>query len=59
MTEIVLNFNNNLQTTSENGTVSFIQKKTMVITVNPPVPEPATLSLFALSGVLVLRRKRR
>ncbi|MCB9855839.1 MAG: PEP-CTERM sorting domain-containing protein [Phycisphaerales bacterium] len=58
-TEVVLNFNNNLQTTSENGTVSFIQKKTVVITVNPEIPEPATLSLLAISGVVLLRRRTR
>lgn len=58
ITEVILNFNNNLQTTSEEGTVSFIQKKTIVITVNPEVPEPATLSLLAISGVILLRRRR-
>lgn len=56
--EIVLNFNNNLQTTSENGTVSFIQKKTIVITVNPPVPEPTTIALLSMGGVLLVRRRR-
>ncbi len=59
ITEVVLNFNNNLQTTSEAGTVSFIAKKTVVITVNPEIPEPATLSLLAISGVVLLRRRSR
>lgn len=60
ITEVVISLNNNLQTTSEDGTVSFIQKKSVVITVNePPIPEPATLSLVGMTGLLILRRKRR
>ncbi len=60
ITEVVVNFNNILQTTSEDGTVSFIQKKTIVVEVNDPeIPEPATLSLLALCGLPLLRRRRR
>lgn len=53
--EVAIIFNNNLQTTSEPGTSSFIQKKSIII----DVPEPATLSLVAFAGVLSLRRRRR
>lgn len=53
--EVILNFNNNLQTTSQQGTTSFIQKKTIVIYT----PEPATIGLLAIGSLVVLRRKRR
>jgi hypothetical protein len=60
VTEVVISLNNNLQTTSESGTVSFIQKKSVIVEVNePPIPEPATLSLVGLTGLFVMRRRRR
>ena len=59
ISEIILVFNNTLQTTSEttptSGTTAFIQKKTIII----EVPEPATAGLLAFSGVAILLRRRR
>ncbi|HWL95294.1 MAG TPA: PEP-CTERM sorting domain-containing protein [Phycisphaerae bacterium] len=53
--EVILNFNNNLQTTSQPGTTSFIQKKTIEIIV----PEPGTLGLLGMAAIFVLKRSRR
>lgn len=53
-------FNNNLQTVAGPGTAAFIQKKVIagpgVIIV---IPEPATMSLLAVGGVLALIRRNR
>ena len=57
---IILNLNNNLQTTSEEGTTSFIQKKTIEIeNVQEPIPEPATAMLLILAAGSIARRRRR
>lgn len=53
--QVAFNFNNTLQTTSQNGTTSFIQKKEIEIIV----PEPGTMSLLIVGAALVLRRGRR
>ena len=55
---IQLVLNNILQATSTSGTTSFIQKKSVEITVTTPTPEPATLGLAAIAGVGLLRRRR-
>jgi len=52
--EVILNFNNNLQTTSESGTTSFIQKKNITIYT----PEPASLAFLAVGGLMLIRRRR-
>lgn len=50
--------NNNLQATSAAGSTSFIEKKVgqaaVVITI---IPEPATIALLALGGILFIRKK--
>ncbi|MFH1417180.1 MAG: PEP-CTERM sorting domain-containing protein [Planctomycetota bacterium] len=55
ISEVVLNFNNNLQTTSEQGTTSFIQKKVQIVIT----PEPNSLSLLILGALMVRGRRRR
>lgn len=56
---VILNLNNNLQTTSEEGTSSFIQKKTVEIEVEDiPIPEPTTAMLLAVAAVGIVRRRR-
>lgn len=59
ITSMTIVFNNNLQTTSEQGTTSFIQKKV----VNGPsikidVPAPGATALIGLGGLVALRRRR-
>jgi len=57
--KVMLNLNNNLQTTSEEGTSSFIQKKTVEIEVEDiPIPEPTTAMLLAVAAVGIVRRRR-
>lgn len=56
---IQLTFNNILQTSSEDGTTAFIQKKI----VNGPavsieIPAPAGVSALALAGLVAARRRR-
>jgi len=52
--QVILNFNNNLQTSSEMGTTAFIQKTNITIIT----PEPASLTLLAVGGLLLIRRRR-
>lgn len=53
--EVIFNFNNNLQTTSQLGTTSYIEKQSITIIV----PEPGTMSLLLIGSLVVLRRGRR
>jgi hypothetical protein len=53
ISDVVLNFNDNLQTTSQIGTTAFIEKKQ----INIYTPEPTTLGLL-LAGVFTLRGRR-
>jgi hypothetical protein len=52
-------FNNVLQTTAAENTASFIQKKLIRTTVTTIIPEPATMALLGVGGVLALIRRRR
>ncbi|HBS28474.1 MAG TPA: hypothetical protein DEB06_03260 [Phycisphaerales bacterium] len=59
VTSVQLQFNNNLQTSSEPGTTAFIQKKV----INGPsvqieIPAPAGVSVLALMGLAGARRRR-
>lgn len=57
-TKVYFSMNNQLIATSEQGTISFIKKKTADgVTITTLVPEPASLS--ALAGVTLLVRRRR
>jgi hypothetical protein len=53
ISEVVLNFNDNLQTTSQIGTTAFLEKKQ----IHLYTPEPTTLGLL-LAGVFTLRIRR-
>lgn len=55
ITEVMLNFNNNLQTTAEQGTTSEIEKRYVEIFV----PEPATIGLLLAAAAALCRRLRR
>jgi len=55
ITEVMLNFNNNLQTTSEQGTISQIEKQYIEIFV----PEPATIGLLLVAATVLYRPLRR
>lgn len=55
ISEVVLNFNNNLQSTSEQGTTSLIEKDYIRI----DVPEPATLGFLAVGLAVLCRRPLR
>ncbi|HVP13089.1 MAG TPA: hypothetical protein VMV94_18080 [Phycisphaerae bacterium] len=52
ISKVVFNLNNNLQTTSEQGTTAFIEKRTVEI----HTPEPAALGIL-LIGAFALRRR--
>jgi len=59
ITKVQINFNNILQTTSEFGTTAFIEKKFLGTSIEVFVPEPATLSLLALGGAILIHRRRK
>jgi len=57
ITKLWFNLDNNLSTTCESGTTSFIQKKgAQAFAVSVIIPEPATLCLLVL-GLAFLRRR--
>ncbi len=56
ISEIQLTLDNELFASSETGTTSIIQKKTVSIE-HSHVPEPATLAILALGGAALLRRR--
>lgn len=57
VTGIEFTSNNTLVTTSESGTVAFIQKKDVQLSI-VSIPEPASLSLIGLGASVLLRRRR-
>ncbi|MCC5830606.1 MAG: PEP-CTERM sorting domain-containing protein [Phycisphaeraceae bacterium] len=59
ITSVQISWQNNLQATSEPGTASLIQKKFGELGIAAEViPEPASISLLGLGGLLLLRRRR-
>ena len=58
-TRIDVSINNTLLTSSEPGSIAFIAKKEFQISVTPNIPEPATLMLTGLAGVISLAFRRR
>lgn len=59
ITMIQLQFNNNLQTTSEAGTTAFIQKKVVQgPSIIIDIPAPSAVAAFGLFGALAARRRR-
>jgi hypothetical protein len=64
-TKVFLSLDNDLYTQSENGTTAKIQKKVAsgpAVAITPDIvviPEPATVSLLALGGLALLRKRRK
>jgi PEP-CTERM motif len=60
ITEVNLTITHSLLTGSEAGTTSFIQSKTFGIDVESvTIPEPTTLAMMGIAGLVSLRRRRR
>lgn len=58
VTRVEFSTNNTLVTTSEAGTIAFIDKKDLVLDIDAAVPEPASLGLLALAIPALLARRR-
>jgi len=58
-TRVEVAINNQLIALSQVGSVSFIAKKDFRISTTPEIPEPATLMLSGLAGVVSLALRRR
>ena len=59
VTKADITLDNQLIAFSESGTISYIKKKQMDgVSITAVIPEPATLSLLALGGLALLRRRR-
>lgn len=59
ITMMAIVFNNTLQTTSESGTTSFIQKKVISgPSIKIDVPAPGAVSLLGIAGLTIVRRRR-
>lgn len=58
VTRLEFSTNNTLVTTSEAGTIAFIDKKDLVLDIDAVVPEPASLGLLALAIPALLSRRR-
>ena len=57
-TEVYVSMDNTLVTTSEVGTQAFIKKKVIDGVGITVVPEPATICLLGLGGLVLLRKRR-
>jgi hypothetical protein len=60
VTSVQLVLNNVLQASAGTETTSFIQKKAVTLTVNDPViPEPASLAVISVGGMVLFCRRRK
>lgn len=58
VTRLEFTTNNTLVTTSQSGTVAFIDKKDLVLDIDAVVPEPGSLALLALAVPAFFSRRR-
>lgn len=62
ITKVNVSINNYLEVNSQDGTTSFIEKKVAIdqpsVTITPTIPEPATLALLGLGGLLLRKRRK-